>query len=373
MARFSCAQSTASAWEHAVTECLTQLGTGIQGQTLGFVYATDVHAAHLPAITAALRSRTGIESWIGTLGSGICCGDREYYDTPALALLLADFAADSFRLFYGVNENLHAFHAAYDAWYRQHPAHFGIVHADPRNSHTVALVEQLAATLPGGFLVGGLTSSESQYWQVAGKPIEGGLSGIIFDAGAVTVATGLTQGCTPIGTRHRITDCENNIAIRIDERPALDVFYEDIGAELADDIQRAAGYIFAGFPVTGSDSDDYLVRNLIGVDSANKLLGIGEILTPGMPIIFCKRDKESAEHDLRRMLKALKRRTSTPPSAGVYYSCLGRGRHLFGDDSEELKIIREQLGDFPLVGFFANGEISHNRVYGYTGVLSLFL
>jgi small ligand-binding sensory domain FIST len=24
------------------------------------------------------------------------------------------------------------------------------------------------------------------------------------------------------------------------------------------------------------------------------------------------------------------------------------------------------------VGFFANGEISHNRLYGFTGVLTLF-
>ena len=29
--------------------------------------------------------------------------------------------------------------------------------------------------------------------------------------------------------------------------------------------------------------------------------------------------------------------------------------------------------DVPLVGFYANGEISNNRVYGYTGVLTLFL
>ena len=34
---------------------------------------------------------------------------------------------------------------------------------------------------------------------------------------------------------------------------------------------------------------------------------------------------------------------------------------------------RDELGDFPLVGFFANGEISNNRLYGYTGVLTLFL
>ena len=29
--------------------------------------------------------------------------------------------------------------------------------------------------------------------------------------------------------------------------------------------------------------------------------------------------------------------------------------------------------DFPLVGFYANGEISHNPLYGYTGVLTLFV
>ena len=36
-------------------------------------------------------------------------------------------------------------------------------------------------------------------------------------------------------------------------------------------------------------------------------------------------------------------------------------------------MIREELGAFPLAGFYANGEISHNRLYGYTGVLALFL
>jgi len=74
-----------------------------------------------------------------------------------------------------------------------------------------------------------------------------------------------------------------------------------------------------------------------------------------------------------RMLGDLKKRAEGPVKAGLYYSCLGRGRHQFGENSEELQLIREHLGDFPLVGFFANGEISHNRLYGYTGVLTLFI
>ena len=38
-----------------------------------------------------------------------------------------------------------------------------------------------------------------------------------------------------------------------------------------------------------------------------------------------------------------------------------------------MALIRDQMGDFPLVGFYGNGEISSNRLYGYTGVLALFL
>ena len=36
-------------------------------------------------------------------------------------------------------------------------------------------------------------------------------------------------------------------------------------------------------------------------------------------------------------------------------------------------MVREALGEVPLVGFFANGEISHHRLYAHTGVLTLFL
>jgi small ligand-binding sensory domain FIST len=46
---------------------------------------------------------------------------------------------------------------------------------------------------------------------------------------------------------------------------------------------------------------------------------------------------------------------------------------MFGPNSEELNSLRKELGDFPLAGFFCNGEISNNRLYGYTGVLTLFL
>ena len=40
--------------------------------------------------------------------------------------------------------------------------------------------------------------------------------------------------------------------------------------------------------------------------------------------------------------------------------------------SAELQAVRRALGDVPLVGYFAGGEIAHHRLYGYTGVLTVF-
>ncbi len=92
----------------------------------------------------------------------------------------------------------------------------------------------------------------------------------------------------------------------------------------------------------------------------------------GDELLFCRRDQQTAEDDLQRMLIAIGAQLNAPIRGGVYYSCLGRGQHMFGAPNREMELIRDTLGSFPLVGFFANGEISHNRLYGYTGVLTLF-
>ena len=59
--------------------------------------------------------------------------------------------------------------------------------------------------------------------------------------------------------------------------------------------------------------------------------------------------------------------------SGFDFTCVARGSNLFGAGSTELRLIQRSLGEVPLAGFFGNGEISHDRLYGYTGVLALFL
>ncbi len=370
MRNFGYGHAAGSNWRTIVERCLEQAGTHAPGANLGFLYANDVFSGQLDEILDVLRERTGVQQWVGTVGVGVCAAGKEYFDEPAMAIMLGEFPDGSFEVLPSIRglESLPS--GPFIA--NGAPANFAIIHADPRNGHVPALVNAISKKVESGFAVGGLTSSRRGYFQIANLITSGGVSGVLFSSDVV-VSTRLTQGCSPAGPRHTITECQKNVIVTLDGRPAFDVLSEDVGEGLAQSPQRLGGRIFAGFPVAGSDRGDYLVRNLIGVDPESKLVAIGESLHEGMPMMFCRRDASSAVEDMVRMLESMKEGLFTRPRGAVYYSCLGRGQNLFGPNSEELTLIQQSLGDLPLVGFFCNGEISHNRLYGYTGVLTLFL
>jgi small ligand-binding sensory domain FIST len=370
MSPFRYAHAAGDHWQDIVAEVIDQLGSA--SGNLGFLYVTDAVNPHLDEILERLRDATGVEHWVGAVGIGICATGIEYYGRPAIAVMLGVFPDDAFRVFPSIVKGLDGFDALSRGWLGSAQPYLGLIHADPANPLTESLVKQLAERTSTGFLVGGLASSEDNARVIADGVTEGGIAGVMF-TDAVAVQTSLSQGCSPIGPHRTITEAQRNVLVTLDGRPALDVFKEDIGEILSRDIARVGGYIFAGLPIPGSDTGDYLVRNLIGVDLQQKLLAIGDLVEEGRELMFCRRDAGTAREDLSRMLAHLKARLSGPPRGGVYVSCLGRGANLFGDDSEELKQIRDELGDFPLVGFYANGEVSQDRLYGYTGVLTLFL
>ncbi len=361
---FKFAHAAHADWTQAAQDCMTQLGAIPSAASLGFLYVTDAFADELDAILAFFKSATGVPHWTGSVGVGICATASEYMEQPAMALMLGEFAADDFSM-------LPPLRVPHDIDAQPADAYFALVHGDPANSRMQELIDGLAAHVSSGFVVGGLSSSRGETAQFCDAVVSGGLSGVLFSE-RVKLATRLTQGISPLGPRHRVTAANKNIVGSLDHRPALDVMKDEIGEVLARDLRRAAGYIFVGLPVRGSDTGDYLVRNILGVDPQNNLVAISDYIELGDELLFCRRDQQTAEDDLLRMLAAIQVQLNAPIRGGVYYSCLGRGQHMFGAPNRELELIRDTLGDFPLVGFFANGEISHNRLYGYTGVLTLF-
>jgi small ligand-binding sensory domain FIST len=343
--------------------------------TLGILYTTEPAAAALPQIAHALVEHTGIGSWVGGVGLGVCSAAAEVFDQPAAVVMTAALPPNDFRIFAATGDPGADLPRSHAGWIEKTQPVLALVHADPRCPDVQrAAVETAAAS--GAYLVGGLVSHRCPNPLLArtgsGDGLgSNGVAGLMLAPG-VSVATALTQGCMPIGPVRRIDEARDNVVMVIDGRPALVVFSEDIGPELTQDLRRVGGLIFAGLPVAGSDTGDYLVRNLVAIDAGRGWVVLGAEVAAGDRIVFCRRDPESARRDMSRMVRQLSGRLSATPKAGVYVSCVARGAALFGELGVETGLIRETLGDFPLIGFFANGEISRDRLYGHTGVLTLF-
>lgn len=367
---FTSIHSSGADWRGNCDQVLAGLQGAPHGE-LAFLYLADELAGDTDRIVDYLRTGSGIAHWVGCTGMGLCSSGRETYEVPALAVLATPFCGEDFRIIPGFDTDPLEWLEASRDWRERNLASVAVVHGDPACTALPELLVSFSEQLQGGFLVGGIASAQNLPVQVADRAEGGGLSGVLF-SGKVAISTGLSQGCSLIGQRHRITACQRNIIETIDGRPALDVFKEDIGEVLARDLSRVGGYIFVALPIAGSDTADYLVRNLIGIDPDRGLIAIGDMPQPGMEVQFARRDAETAREDLAQTIDALMKRLPGEPRGALYHSCLGRGRNLFGDDSAEMRLVQELIGDVPLAGFYANGEISHNRLYGYTGVLTLF-
>lgn len=355
-----------------INDCVRQFDAVPKEANFGFIYATDTMSPDFPALLKQCKAATGIEHWVGTLGLGVIAPSQELYDMPAASIMLANFDDDEFTMVPSISEQGDI--TSRLQWPRTFTTNFGIIHGDPFNPHTQSLIEEIQQQIDNGFIVGGLTSSRNIHYQVSDEVISGGISGVLFSEN-VSVITNLSQGCSPVGEKHIITKAQENAVFSLDKKPALEVLMQDMDISSHKELENKAGEVFIGLCIPGSDKSDYTIRNLVAFDPEHSVFAVNDYLAEGNEVVFCKRNEQTAIDDMQHMLDNIAARLKPAKSkirGGIYISCLGRGREQFGNNSEEIKMIQKSLGDFPLTGFFANGEIHHNKLYGYTGVLTLF-
>ena len=246
-------------------------------------------------------------------------------------------------------------------------------------------------------------------WPLASGVFSGGLSGVAFTEG-VQLVSRVTQGCLPVAPVHTVTGVDGNVVLQLDGEPALEVLLRDLQVSL-DQPQDALAAVRATLvglmhPADGQASDavrrtgnfgnDVVVRHIIGLDPTRQAVAVADYPEVGMQLAFCQRNAQAARADLMRICAEIREElepeeisadlaaglgaaalASAPHPArriagAVYVSCTGRGGPHFGAPSAELQLVRHALGDVPLVGFFAAGEIARHHLYGYTGVLTVF-
>lgn len=421
MKLFPYGHATHPQWQMAAGLVLAQLRAYLalpgyaKSPTLALLYITDHYAPHAQDILDHLSAELpDITDWSGTVGVGIASNNVEYFDEPALTVMLCELPHDQYRVFSGVSPLPQAGQGRFKA-------HTALVHADATTPDVAELIDEMAQRTGGGYVFGGLASSRSNTVQfalsghgnvkgqgAAGGVFSGGLSGVAFGQGAALMSR-ITQGCRPVSAHHEITACESNVVTELDGQPALDVMLADLGVSLDEPrealakvrttlvgLSRPADIPHDGAGRHGQFGAEVLVRHLIGLDPARKGIAIAEVPAVGMKLAFCERNVEAARADLVRVCAEIREELepeevtlevasalsaseaeSAPHAArriagAVYVSCSGRGGPHFGAPSAELQIVRRALGDVPLVGFFAGGEIARHHLYGYTGVLTVF-
>jgi small ligand-binding sensory domain FIST len=183
----------------------------------------------------------------------------------------------------------------------------------------------------------------------------------------------------------RITACQDNVILQIDDAPALDVLHDSIDSihltPTGEKPPTRRGHIHAAFPVSGVDTGAVMVRNITQADEESGALTIAHEFRQGDAVQFIYRDRQTAMEDLTATLKSLHERAgksvgpaNLQPKALFYFGCAARMPEAPGFvNDDEATLAKTIFGNIPMAGFYTAAEICNGHVYGYTGVAVLIV
>jgi small ligand-binding sensory domain FIST len=349
---------------------------------LAFAFFSPHHTDKAELIASMVREALRVEVCLGCSGEGVIAGSEEMETSAALTLWVARLPQvhlTPLRLsFSPIQDQIQM-----AGWPEPNAEDSTfILLADPFTTPMHDVLAVMADRYPNGKAVGGLVGGgrgpgENRLW-LNGTCFDGGLVGLQL-TGPLAVRTVISQGCRPIGDRFVVTKAEQNMIYELGGQPALkrlqDVF-ESLEGPQRRNAHRA---LHVGIVIDEHRSrferGDFLVRNLIGADQQAGAIAIGNTIQEGQTLQFHLRDPKSASDDLHFLLAADRTKHQRPPLGALLFSCCGRGEGLFGQPHHDSAAVQERLGQIPVAGFFAQGEIGpvggKNFLHGYTASVAI--
>lgn len=400
----------AADWREAAKKVLDDL-TDIQTEggafTLGFLYITDHLASDVGNILGLFQSVLKIENWVGCVGIGVTGSDKTRIDQPAIAAMIGRLDPDDYHLINPKNKTDNTL----KAWLAANDPMLVLTHEHPEEEPHIIKDLQNLEQATSGFLVGGVSLCRPQFFPKAasgdttpdifnnGVNMVGGHACVAF-TDRIPVAVSISQGCTPIGEQHTITKTHDRTMLQLDGLEAQTIFENDLrtmaiekigqdphqimveGGQMPEEFRKVfTGEMLAGFPLAQTDNGEMAVRNILGINEDGSMM-VDYHPHTNQSVTFLHRDDQTLQADLSRKILDLRKRieqthgpiTSTTIKGGLYISCAARAFTEEGEPNDvERQIITEILGEFPLCGFYAGGEIKGTNLYGFTGILTVFL
>jgi small ligand-binding sensory domain FIST len=190
--------------------------------------------------------------------------------------------------------------------------------------------------------------------------------------------TVVSQGCRPIGKPLVVTKAERNIIHELGGKPALVQLREIFDALPTREQRLVQTALHVGRVVSEYqerfEQGDFLVRNVIGIDSSSGAVAIGDYIRPGQTVQFHVRDQEAADAELKQLLAGAATKNPSP-HGGLLFTCNGRGTRMFSQPHHDAEAIARSFGPLPIAGLFAAGEIgpigrqNRPRLHGQRGAV----
>ena len=350
---------------------------------LACLFFSSHHVSRAEVLAETIADSLQARVCIGCSGEGVIAGAEELETAPAVTLWVACLPGVTLtpvRLSFSPTQDQFSL----VGW----PEADGIdstflLFADPYTTPMQDVLSLLEERYPGTPAIGGLSGGGQDAGEnrlVLGlQAFENGLVGVRI-SGPVEVRAVISQGCRPIGERYVVTKAEHNMVHELGGTPALERLQQVFESLGGDDRSRAHRALHIGIVIDEHrnrfERGDFLVRNLVGADQATGAVAIGDVVQEGQTVQFHLRDAKSASEDLSMLLAADRTSHRNPPLGALVFSCCGRGQGLFGRPHHDSGILAERLGNIPVAGFFAQGEIGpvggRNFLHGYTASMALF-
>jgi small ligand-binding sensory domain FIST len=385
---FASSLSTAAQTADALTEALTTAREALGTRpNFGFVFLSHHHVEQIDLIAGRISSLlTTPENLLGCTGEAIAGRGREIEEHPALSVWLAALPNTKITTFPLEFHRTHEGNAIggwpdelAESW---NPGDFLFALGEPFSFPADVMLEKLNEDRPGVVVAGGMASgghAPGQNRLIRGRQIlhEGAV--VAHLSGGVRLRTVVSQGCRPIGKPFVVTKAERNVVYELGGHAALEqlrgIFQTLPTCEQAL-VNRGLhlGRVVSEYR-DHFEQGDFLVRNVIGGDANTGAIAIGDYIRPGQTVQFHVRDAASADAELRQLLAAVRDDSLQSPRGALLFTCNGRGTRLFPEPHHDAQAVEQVLGNTPLAGFFAQGEIGpiggQNFLHGFTASLAI--
>lgn len=207
-----------------------------------------------------------------------------------------------------------------------------------------------------------------------------GISCVLI-SGRGAVASGISHGCVPIGTKRTITRSKGNIIYEIDGIPVLEALKDYSEEDWKTQWNKLSLNLCLGFKTPEHMKKEYgefVVRYMVGKDDREGSVTIQSDVRDGTEFWMVRRDKELIRDGLQAISRQIEeKRGSRKPKFVLQFECMGRGKVVFREQ-EKIELIRslqEAVGkDIPWMGFYTYGEIGpiahYNCIHNFTAVVA---